>query len=75
MAVDLVEYFRTCNDEISVRERSRIAKQLARGGVTSMENLCALLKYAPEQVAAIRNIGPHSMAIVEKVCSAFGSEE
>lgn len=71
MAANVMEYFKTCNDEINIRERSRIGKQLARGGITDMNKLCALLKYAPEQVAAIRNIGPHSMAIVEKVCAAF----
>ena len=56
-------------------EKTRLAhytgSQLARGGVTDMDTLCALLADTPEHILNIRNIGAKSMVVIQSACERY----
>lgn len=71
MAHALVEYFRAFNEGIESKELNRTGNQLARSGISDMDMLCEMLENTPEKLLGIRNIGPQSMATIQRVCTAF----
>ena len=52
----------------------RTGTQLARGGIDDMALLCELLESDPNRILSIRNIGPKSMVVIEKVCERYHNE-
>lgn len=73
MTQDVRQYFKERSaDSPHLAERTGV--QLARSGLNDMDTLCTMLEQEPEKVEQIRNIGPKSMAVIQKVCVAYQSE-
>lgn len=73
MTQDVRQYFKERSaDSPWLVERTGV--QLARGGLSDMDTLCDLLENQPEKLLEIRNIGPKSMGVIEKVCATYRSE-
>lgn len=52
-------------------ELRRIALALCRGGVDTMEQLCALQRAGPKGLLAIRSIGEKSLPLIAAVCARY----
>ena len=52
-------------------ELRRVALALCRGGVDTMEQLCALQRAGPKGLLAIRSIGAKSLPLIEAVCARY----
>lgn len=63
------EYFK--NSSVAKKSGVAVGTKLARGGIDDMDKLCALLKYDPKKLLAIRNIGPKSLSIIHSVCEDY----
>ncbi len=73
MTKDVRQYFKERSaDSPWLVERTGV--QLARGGLSDMDTLCELLENQPEKLLDIRNIGPKSMGVIEKVCERYHNE-
>ena len=73
MTQDVRQYFKGRSaDSPWLAERTGV--QLARSGLSDMDTLCNLLENQPEKLLAIRNIGPKSMLLIEKVCERYHNE-
>ena len=52
-------------------ELRRVALALCRGGVDTMEQLCALQRAGPETLLKIRSIGEKSLPLIAAVCARY----
>lgn len=73
MVQDVREYFKVCPAD-NRRLANHTATQLARGGIDDMAILCELVENQAERILNIRNIGPKSMDIINRVCATFRKE-
>lgn len=66
-------YFAACEPFFSQQrgELRRVALALCRGGVDTMEQLCALQRAGPKGLLAIRSIGAKSLPLIEAVCARY----
>lgn len=72
MAQEVRAYFAGC--PVLGKSTAATGVKLARGGVDDMDALCDLLEHQPEKLLGIRNVGPKSMLLIEKVCAVYRSE-
>lgn len=49
----------------------RVALALCRGGVDTMEQLCAMQRAGPEGLLELRSIGAKSLPLIEAVCARY----
>ena len=63
------EYFAACEGQFPQQrsELRRVALALCRGGVETMEQLCALQRAGPEGLLEIRSIGAQSLPLIAAV--------
>lgn len=73
MTQDVRQYFKAHPEE-TPRLTERTGTQLARSGLREMDALCALLENEPEKLLDIRNIGPKSLLVIQRVCAAYRRE-
>lgn len=73
MPKDVREYFRKYTATGSKRA-VYTGTQLARGGISDMDALCALLAQEPEKLLGLRNIGQKRMEVIREVCAAYRKE-
>ena len=66
-------YFAACEPFFSQQrgELRRVALALCRGGVDTMEQLCALQRAGPEGLLEIRSIGEKSLPLIAAVCARY----
>ena len=66
-------YFAACEQDFPQRrsELRRIALALCRGGVDTMEALCAMQRAGPEKLLEIRSIGAKSLPLIAAVCARY----
>lgn len=66
-------YFAACEPFFPQQrgELRRVALALCRGGVDTMEQLCALQRAGPEGLLEIRSIGTKSLPLIEAVCARY----
>lgn len=73
MTQDIRQYFRS-HPADSPWLSERTGFQLVRSGLRDMDTLCAMLEQEPEKIEQIRNIGPKSLMVIQRVCAAYRSE-
>ncbi len=73
MSRDVREFFKTYKKERTSMV-NRVGNQIARGGISDMDNLCEILKDKPKELMKMRNIGPKSFDIISAVCLAYEKE-
>ena len=49
----------------------RVALALCRGGVDTMEQLCAMQRAGPEGLLEIRSIGAKSLPLIAAICARY----
>lgn len=66
-------YFTACEQVFPAQRAQlrRLALALGRGGVDTMEQLCALQRAGPEGLLEIRSIGAKSLPLIEAVCARY----
>ncbi len=66
-------YFAACEPFFPQQrgELRRVALALCRGGVDTMEQLCALQRAGPKGLLAIRSIGEKSLPLIAAVCARY----
>ena len=66
-------YFAACEGQFPQQrgELRRIALALCRGGVDTMEALCALRRSGPGGLLEIRSIGEKRLGLIEAVCARY----
>lgn len=66
-------YFAACEPFFPQQrgELRRVALALCRGGVDTMEQLCALQRAGPEGLLEIRSIGAKSLPLIAAVCARY----
>ena len=66
-------YFTACEQAFPTQRAQlrRLALALGRGGVDTMEQLCAMQRAGPEGLLAIRSIGEKSLPLIEAVCARY----
>lgn len=66
-------YFAACEPFFSQQrgELRRVALALCRGGVDTMEQLCALQRAGPKGLLAIRSIGEKSLPLIAAICARY----
>lgn len=66
-------YFAACEPFFPQQrgELRRVALALCRGGVDTMEQLCALQRAGPERLLELRSIGAKSLPLIEAVCARY----
>ena len=66
-------YFAACEPFFPQQrgELRRVALALCRGGVDTMEQLCALQRAGPKGLLAIRSIGAKSLPLIAAVCARY----
>lgn len=70
-------FFARCEEALprSRTELRRTALALRRNGVETMEELCLLQRQEPKQLAAFRDVGTKSLALIRAVCADYESAE
>ena len=66
-------YFTACEQAFPAQRTQlrRLALALGRGGIDTMEQLCALQRAGPEGLLEIRSIGAKSLPLIEAVCARY----
>lgn len=66
-------YFAACEPFFPQQrgELRRVALALCRGGVDTMEQLCALQRAGPKGLLAIRSIGEKSLPLIAAICARY----
>lgn len=66
-------YFAACEQAFPAQRAQlrRLALALGRGGVDTMEQLCALQRAGPKGLLAIRSIGEKSLPLIAAVCARY----
>lgn len=66
-------YFTACEQAFPAQRTQlrRLALALGRGGVDTMEQLCALQRAGPEGLLEIRSIGTKSLPLIAAVCARY----
>ena len=66
-------YFAACEPFFPQQrgELRRVALALCRGGVDTMEQLCALQRAGPERLLELRSIGEKSLPLIAAVCARY----
>ena len=66
-------YFAACEPFFPQQrgELRRVALALCRGGVDTMEQLCALQRAGPERLLELRSIGAKSLPLIAAVCARY----
>ena len=66
-------YFAACEPFFPQQrgELRRVAFALCRGGVDTMEQLCALQRAGPERLLELRSIGEKSLPLIAAVCARY----
>lgn len=66
-------YFAACEPFFPQQrgELRRVALALCRGGVDTMEQLCALQRAGPAGLLSIRSIGAKSLPLIAAICARY----
>lgn len=66
-------YFAACEPFFPQQrgELRRVALALCRGGVDTMEQLCALQRAGPERLLELRSIGAKSLPLIAAICARY----
>ena len=66
-------YFAACEQAFPAQRAQlrRLSLALRRGGVDTMEQLCALQRAGPKGLLAIRSIGEKSLPLIAAVCARY----
>ena len=66
-------YFTACEQAFPAQRTQlrRLALALCRGGVDTMEQLCALQRAGPEGLLELRSIGAKSLPLIAAVCARY----
>ena len=66
-------YFAACEPFFPQQrgELRRVALALCRGGVDTMEQLCALQRAGPAGLLSIRSIGAKSLPLIAVICARY----
>lgn len=66
-------YFTACEQAFPAQRAQlrRLALALGRGGVDTMEQLCALQRAGPKGLLAIRSIGEKSLPLLAAICARY----
>lgn len=71
--MNIYDYFIFCESKMpSMRTPlRRTSFALRRAGVSTMEMLCEIKRERPKKLADLRDIGPQSLVVVDKVVRLF----
>ena len=66
-------YFTACEQAFPTQRAQlrRLALALGRGGVDTMEQLCAMQRAGPEGLLEIRSIGAKSLPLIAAICARY----